>query len=190
MSSRVCILMMPAILLLMGNPALADAVPGPHVTVAAQKFLASGPVTVPSGQVVSVCATRIEEGQGATPMKIVLAIVDASNSRLLAARATALQPGASVCIVTGPSQTAPNGPDQTGTPGLVMGIVVPTGVIKQGRTQDSVVIDWVGPGGGCIVASLQLQPTPANLLGPTTVYIPMAELKTVVTEQGGSRDDR
>jgi hypothetical protein len=130
-----------------------------------QDFQVSGPVGLMPGQNASVCATNLDN----SPASILIALLDASNSGILAVREAALQPGEGVCLNFTKDQQ-PNGPSSSGS--NVVGLIVPNGRVDgQGA-----IVQSVGPGGGCIAASLQIQLlTPDNTLGQTLLFAPMLE---------------
>jgi hypothetical protein len=128
-------------------------------------FQASGPVALRPGQHASVCVTNVD----ASPISILIGLLQADTGSLLAVRETTLPPGEGACLNF--IQPSPQANQQPSPGGTVVGIVVPNAHLGG---QGAIVQDR--PGGGCIAASLQVQTVDAaNGFGQTLVYVPMQE---------------
>lgn len=128
-------------------------------------FHASGPVLLGPGQNASVCVTDVDE----SPVSILIGLLQADTGSLLAVREAALQPGEGTCLNF--ISPAPQNNQTPGASANVVGIVVPNA-----RLSGQGAIVQVGPGGGCIAASLQIQSlNPNNAPGQTILYVPMQE---------------
>jgi hypothetical protein len=139
-----------------------------------QDFQLSGPVALNAGQNASVCATNLDD----SPVSILIGLLQADTPSLLASKQVTLAPGAGACLNFS-RQLQPNG--NAPTAGNVIGVVIPNG-----RVNSQGVIVQVGPGGGCITASLQIQFASANNLpGQTFLFVPMQEHR-----EGHGRHDR
>lgn len=78
------------------------------------------------------------------PINVVVAVIDACNSRLLEAREAAVQPGTSVCVTAAAPPVVPTGSNQTDAngPRLVIGIAVRNGIFQHGA--QGVIINSAG----------------------------------------------
>jgi hypothetical protein len=129
-----------------------------------QDFQISGPVSLNAGQNAGVCVTNLDD----SPVSILIGLLQADTPSLLASKQVTLAPGAGACLNFS-RQLQPNG--NAPAAGNVIGVVIPNG-----RVNSQGVIVQVGPGGGCITASLQIQfASPNNLPGQTFLYVPMQE---------------
>jgi hypothetical protein len=127
-----------------------------------QMHFASGPISLSAGQAASTCAVNPDS----ETVPVLVALLTADNSVLLASRQAILQPGAGVCL----NYTRPPTPNNISQSQNVYAVVVPRGSLDaNGR------IVQVSPGpGGCIVASLQIQlPIFNNVPGQTILYAQM-----------------
>lgn len=123
----------------------------------------SGPIALNTGQSASACAVNPDD----SPISVLIALLEADTSSLLASRQITLQPGIGVCIAY--SRTP--GPQAQQFSPNVYAVVIPNGRLDaQGR----IVQDRPGGGGGCIVASLQIQTLPiGNVPAQTIAYAQM-----------------
>ena len=148
--------------LLAGSGACFAVQPGPAVFDNVRTYFASGPVALLAGQTASVCATNLDD----SPAPILIGLLAADTSNLLASNQQMLQPGMGICVSYTRSPNATNfGPNVVGV------------VIQGGRVQTNGSIFQFAPGGGgCIVASLQIQvSTLNNIPAQTMLYVPMPE---------------
>ena len=129
-----------------------------------QVHFISGPVSLSAGQSATACATNPDD----SPISILIGLLQADSSSLLASRQITLQPGMGVCL----GYARPTGQQQQELSPNVYAVVIPNGRVDSlGR------IVQVSPGGGgCIVASLQIQTLPINNFpGQTIVYAQMIQ---------------
>jgi hypothetical protein len=152
-----------AALLLSGVPAQSGTNCGGGCSAfdnSVKNFQVSGPVGLMPGQTASICATNLDN----SPAAVLIALLQADTGTLLATRQDQLAPGAGSCLnVTRNSQ--PNGSAN------VIGVVVPNAHL----TEFGVIVQDRPGGGGCIVASVQIQAaSPNNTSGQTFLYVPMA----------------
>ncbi len=137
-------------------------------------FQISGPVALSSGQNASVCATNLDD----SPVSILIGLLQADTSGILATKQITLAPGAGSCLNFTRQQS--NGNPQISA--NVIGVVIPDGHVNG---QGEIVQDR--PGGGCITASLQIQfSAQNNMPGQTFLYVPLQEHHE--THRRGDRD--
>jgi hypothetical protein len=153
-----------AITLLLAGFAVAFFVAPLHATVLSgvEDYFASGPAYLMGGQSASACATNPDD----SPVSVLIGLLQADTSSLLAKSQIILQPGLGVCV-----SYSRGVPPAANTPSAnVYAVVVPNGTIdSSGR----IIQDRPGSG-GCIVASLQIQMvTLNNTPGQTIVYAQM-----------------
>jgi hypothetical protein len=134
--------------------------PSSHAAVLfqVQMHFASGPISLGIGQSANTCAVNPDS----ETVPVLIALLAADNSTVLAIRQATLQPGAGVCLNY---TRVPNNVNVQ--PQSVYAVVVPNGSLDaNGR-----IFQFApGGGGGCIVASLQIQ---VPVLGQTILYAQM-----------------
>src|SRR5438270_9417322 len=83
-----------AVAFLVGSVAFFAAPLRAAVLSEVQTYFASGPMSLPGGQTANLCAVNPEN----SPLSILIALLTADTSSLLASRQVMLQPGAGLCV--------------------------------------------------------------------------------------------
>ena len=124
-------------------------------------FLSSGPVLVtaniPGPHVVCVTRVIVEPNEANTLTNVAIALLNASNGRILKVREAALkvpgEEGAGVCLSATTAELLA-GSQNVGQLNIIA-VAVEDGIVVQGVVQGGINQGGI-PGGGCIVASFQL----------------------------------
>jgi hypothetical protein len=116
-----------------------------------QLFWASGPLALLAGQTASASATNPDD----SPVPFLIAVLTGNGSAILATTQTVLQPGAGTCVNYTRSNAGPN----------VYAVVVPNGQL----VGNGGIVQIRPGGGGCIGASLQIQPFSVNNVPSQTI---------------------